>query len=666
MGLAKTITKQFINMAKDSDRVQLSVDQMKEKLIKESLTVVKAAGIDPSQLPFDPLQLLSGNIPNPQTLLTPENVCVVPPLTNSQKNKANIAIIKSQQQLGAIIENTNKLKAALIAIQVPITGIRVTGEATASFANSLSNIIKIIKAIPIPTAFGAPAVALPVKVLTILSSTLIKLDKKVDIAKGTISLIPPMIKQISGILNQVIKTVSGVEASIQGALILTAFVKSVIELGDFCDVNSDLYIVDGDVSDGNIFALDRIDGLNIGMVVNTVTDGNIDDNTSIISINPTNSSVTFSSINTLKGGTGIIFKSYEGSGVSQGDVNNITDDVNGVLQAALNQSGDNVSLLENELSEADLIASFPFSYKGFLLELVNNPNNATFSQDTDPESKTFGQTLRGPDFPFPSRKIRATRDFSTGYKKNTIFVENNKFNTPIGDVTLFNDPSGQSRYSYSSSVSILVAEMKYKIDNYLQGVKELALPAIAEADGGRVGKTTTPPNPNPQVFTPPMDLDPGPGGSDDQPSPTGSVDPPLPPAFFFNGLNSSTEVTPTRIIASGSFTVTRPIKIKMTTFGGDVMYSDSTAFLRIYKQTSPGYSYMMEQQYAESMETVTTQDNPQGYYSGNVNSPKYWPITPGFANGSVVTNLGIFKYELELTDYNGAGSNFARFEIEAQ
>ena len=667
MGLAKTITKQFINMAKDSDRVQLSVDQMREKLIKESLTVVKAAGIDPSQLPFDPFQLLSGNISDPQTLLTPENVCVVPPLTNSQKNKANIAIIKSQQQLGAIIENTNKLKSALIAIQTPITGIRVTGEATASFANSLSNIIKIIKAIPIPTAFGAPAVALPVKVLTILSSTLIKLDKKVDIAKGTISLIPPMIKQISGILNQVIKTVSGVEASIQGALILTAFVKSVIELGDFCDVNSDLYIVDGDVSDGNIFALDRVEGLSIGMVVNTVTDGNVDNNTSIISINPTNSTVTFSSINTLNDGTGIIFKSYEGSGVSQGDVNNITDNVNGVLQAALNQSGDNVSLLENELSEADLIASFPFFYKGFLLELVNNPDNATFTEDTDPESETFGELLRGPDFPFPSRKIRATRDFSNSEEnKNTIFVKNNKFNTPIGNVTLFNDPGGQGRYSYSSSVSILVAEMKYKIDNYLQGVKELALPAIAEADGGRVGKTTTPPNPNPQVFTPPADLNPGPGGSDDPPSPTGSVDPPLPPAFFFNGLNPSTEVIPTRIIASGSFTVTRPIKIKMTTFGGDTMFSDSTAFLRIYKQTAPGYSYMIEQQYAESMETITTQDNPQGYYSGDFNPPEYWPITPGFANGSVVTNLGIFKYELELTDYNGAGSNFARFEIEAQ
>jgi len=666
MGLAKTITKQFINMAKDSDRVQLSIDQMKEKLIKESLNIVKSAGIDPSQLPFDPLQLLSGNLPDPQLLLTPENVCSVPPLTNSQKNKANIAIIKSQQQLGAIIENTNKLKSALIAIQTPITAIRVTGEATASFANSLSNIIKIIKAIPIPTAFGAPAVALPVKVLTILSSTLIKLDKKVDIAKGTISLIPPMIKQISGILNQVIKTVSAMEASIQGALILTAFIKSIVELGDFCNVNSDLYIVDGDVSDGNIFALDRIDGLSIGMIVNTVTDGNINSNTSIISITPTNSTVTFSSLNTLSNGTGIIFKS-DGSGVSQIDINNVTNNVNGVLQDALNKSGDNVSLLENELSEADLIASFPFFYKGFLLELVNNPDNATFSEDTDPKSKTFGEILRGPDFPFPSRKIRATRDFSNSTEnKNTIFVRNNKFNTPIGNIILFNDPGGQGRYSYSSSVSILVAEMKYKIDNYLQGVKELALPAITEADGGRVGKTPTPPNPNPQVFTPPVDLDPGPGGSDDPPSPTGSVDPPLPPAFYFNGLNPFTEVTPTRIIASGSFTVTRPIKIKMTTFGGEAMFSDSTAFLRIYKQTVPGYSYMMEQQYAESMETVTTQDNPQGYYSSDFNPPEYWPITPGYANGSVVTNLGIFRYELELTDYTGAGSNFAKFEIEAQ
>ena len=235
MSLAKVITKTFVKMVKDSDRVQNSVDQMKEKLIKQSLEVITKAGIDPSSLPFDPIALLNGNIPNPTSLLTPQSVCAIPPLSQSQKDRANQEIDRVSNTLGGIIENTNKLKAALISIQAPLTGIQATAQSTESVANSISNIIKIIKAIPIPTAFGAPAVALPVKVLTILSSTLIKLDKKVDVAKGTIALVPPMINQVSAILNSVITAVNGVEAIIQSALVLTSFLKSVVELGDSCE-----------------------------------------------------------------------------------------------------------------------------------------------------------------------------------------------------------------------------------------------------------------------------------------------------------------------------------------------------------------------------------------------------------------------------------------------
>ena len=664
MSLAKTITKQFVKMAKDSDRIQNSVDQMKDKIINESLNIVKKAGIDPSQLPFNINELMTKGPGNPSALLTPEKICSVPPLTNSQKNSANIAITKSNQQLTNIISNTNALKTALIAIKAPIQSIKVLGQTTEGFVNSLSNVIKIIKAIPIPTAFGAPAVALPVKVLTILSSTLIKLDKKVEIAKGTIKIIPPMIGQISEILNTVIIAVNGVEKSIEGALTLTSFVKSVVELGDACDINTDLYIVDSSVNDGNTFVLDRVDGLNIGMTISSVSEGNVNNNTTITNINTNNTSITLSSNNTLSRGTGIVFISYEGSGVSQGDIDNVTNNVTGVLTAALNASGDSSLLDTNQLSEAELIASFPFEYKGFNLELLYNPEEEI--------SK----------FPFPSRKILATRDFSVGGSNeagiNTIFVRT-KFNTPLGKVALYNDPGGQARYSFSSSVAVLVEEMKYKIDNYLTGVNELALPSIVSADGGKAPSGTqeyfdNAPQ-NPAFFNPnrpnagPVDLF---GGSDDPPSPTGSNAPPSPPAFYFNNPNAFTDANPSRLIASGSFTVTSPVKIKMTTFGGTFpLDGESRGFLRIYKQGVPGYSFMMEDQYAEMQETITTRNNPSGYYqSGNFTDPEYWPINPGFANGTITSNLGIFQYVLELTDYtgqpDGSSGNFTKFEIEAQ
>ena len=569
MGLAKQITKSFVKMVKDSGRIQKSVDQMKDKVLSQGINVLKEAGIDPASLPFDPVALLSGDISDPQSILTPENVCSVPPLNNNQKNKANIAIEKNQNALGGIIENTNKLKSALVDIQGPISSIQTTGENVEGLVTSLDNSIKVIKAIPIPVAFGAPAVSLPVKVLTILSSIILLLDKKLVIAKGTVGLIGPQLKQVSGVLNTTISSVNKISSSLEPALVLNSFVKSVVDLGDSCPI------------------------------------------------------------------------------VTQEEIDQVNNSTNQSLQDALNSSGDNVSLLENQLTEEELIASFPFEYKGFLLELVNNPNN---------------------DFPFSSRKIRGTRDFTGQTEtKNTIFVRT-KFNTPLGEVILYNDPGGQARYSYSTSVAVLVKEMKFKLDNYLNGVNELALPAITEAGGGRVGRNTTPPNPNPQVFTPPSTPI---GGSDDPPSPTGSVTPAPTPAYIFPNANDRNQVSPTKLVVSGSFTAIRPIKVKMTTFGGTFpLDGESRAFLRIYKQGIPGYSFMMEDQYAEMQQTITTKDNPAGYYYDDINAPEYWPINPGYANGSVASNLGIFSYVLTLNDYtgnaDGSSGNFAKFEIEAQ
>ena len=572
MGLEKLIGKQVVQMIKDSDRVSLSVLQLKEKLLKESLNILKKAGIDPAALPFDPIAVLNGNFPNPDSLLNSDTICSVPPIAPNKIQAANNAIEKAQGAFSTVIENTNKLKSALIDIQAPLGTISTTGESAAGIVDSISNVIKIIKAIPIPTAFGAPAVALPVKVLTILSSTLIRLDKIVAIGKGTVSFVAPMVKSVSGVLNQTISAVGTLEKSLEPALTMLSLVKSVLELSDQCP---------------NI---------------------------------PTE------------------------------DIQAVKDETIGDLNEALLASGDSSLLDVNIDNELELLNSFPFEYNGFLLEIENNPDNS---------------------FPFPSRRIKATRDFEANPDENTgsIFVRT-KFNTPLAVIILFNDPGDLDRFSYSTSLSVLVKEMKFKIDFYLKGVKMLALPAVTEAETGKAASGTqayVDNRPGPQ-FIP----DETPGGSDDPPSPTGSVDPPQPPAYYFSNPNAFTEATPTRLTVSGSFVVTRPVKIKMETYGGSSpLEANTTAFLRIYKQGIPGYSFMMEQQYADDGIIVTTQNNPQGYYTNSGGpKPEYWPINPGFANGTVANNLGIFQYVLELTDYtgqpNGADGNSAQFEIEAQ
>ena len=232
MGLEKVIGKQVVQMIKDSDRVQKSVSQMKDKLIKESLTVLKKAGIDPAALPFDPIAVLNGNGPDVNSLLTPENVCSIPPIPADKIEPATAAISNAQSSFANVIENSNKLKSALVDLQTPLTQIQTTGESVEGIVNSVDNAVKVIKSIPIPTAFGAPAVALPVKVLTILSSSLVRLDKIIVAGKGTISFVSPMIKNVSGVLNQTISAVGSLEQAVQPALTMLSLVKSTLELGN--------------------------------------------------------------------------------------------------------------------------------------------------------------------------------------------------------------------------------------------------------------------------------------------------------------------------------------------------------------------------------------------------------------------------------------------------
>ena len=78
----------------------------------------------------------------------------------------------------------------------------------------------------------------------------------------------------------------------------------------------------------------------------------------------------------------------------------------------------------------------------------------------------------------------------------------------------------------------------------------------------------------------------------------------------------------------------------------------------------------LKKKFADQMETITTKTNPVGYYNGNPLDPEYWPITPGYFNGALQTGTGIFKFTLELTNWNGqlggGSGNFSKFEIEAQ
>tara|TARA_R110001599_G_scaffold288465_3_gene491319 strand:- start:935 stop:2542 length:1608 start_codon:yes stop_codon:yes gene_type:complete len=165
-----------------------------------------------------------------------------------------------------------------------------------------------------------------------------------------------------------------------------------------------------------------------------------------------------------------------GDGVSQGDIDIIKNIVTSDIQAALAELGESSIAAVNVANEENLIASLqfnsepPYVYRNFTLTLETEP----------PADNPFF---------FPSRRIKGVRYFSSNAQTADIFyyaepIITGKTLVPLsGPITLYNDPQLQNRYSFSSSVQVLVEEMKYNIDQYLDGLTTRAnkFAAINEA-----------------------------------------------------------------------------------------------------------------------------------------------------------------------------------------
>ena len=386
MGLEKLVIKQVVKVAKDTAKVQDALTTMQDKLVNEGLKVFEKTQMNPQLLPFDIVALVKGEIEDPNSILTPENLCSIPPLTESQKQQSARAIQSLSSGITTMIDNIDSLKQALITIQQPLQTLEVTAQNLSNITKTVKGAVKIIKAIPIPVAFGAPAIALPVNILTILSDSLDALGKLLGAADGIISTVPKLVNNITGMITETITSIDKVVSKVSPALALCSFIQAKIDLGDSCP--------------------------------------NID----------------------------------------QADINAVQLAVSLDIQNAVSQLGDSSIPSVNIFNENQLLSSLqlnsdpPYIYKLFNFVLEEDPNN---------------------QYSFPSRRIKATRYFSVGNNAETLFfsggINNNSSSIqPLqGPITLYNDPGDLSRYSFSSSVQVLVEEMQYKIDQYLLGLREI-------------------------------------------------------------------------------------------------------------------------------------------------------------------------------------------------
>jgi|MDSV01.2.fsa_nt_gb translation elongation factor EF-1beta len=379
MGLEKVIIKQSTKVAKNTIKLEDSLEAIENKLVNRGFELVETSGINPQLLPFDLTELINGEIDDVDAFLTPEFVCSIPPLTQQQKTNLDRGIERTKQEITNIVDNTNKIKQGLLTVQQPLQVLEVTAENLNNVVTTVKTAVKVIKSIPIPVAFGMPAISLPVNVLTILSDSLDQLDKFLAAGKGVASAVPPLVQANVSMIQSVIDKLNLIDSKVRPLLSLCSFLKSVSQLQPQCPL------------------------------------------------------------------------------VEQDDINSIQSEISQEIQEALLEVGDTSIPSLNFLNETALIdqlqpgADPGIVYRGFRLTLEFDPEN-TYS--------------------FPARRIRGERYFSANLETaETLFFESGIDGTGgqalSGAIIVYNDPQELSRYSFSSSVTVLFEESKYAIDQYL-------------------------------------------------------------------------------------------------------------------------------------------------------------------------------------------------------
>lgn len=253
-GLDKVIVSSLAKVAKDSGKLNNAIDAIKDKVLAKGLELIEEAGIDSSQLPVNLPQYLRGESPSaPDTLSSPRNVCNMPALTAQQIETTTRLVNSAQEEIEQIFATTNRIKATLVDIKKPISGLQTTVQPIESTVSGVSNAIKIIKLLPFPVA--VLGVGIPANILTIFSATLDSLDKLLGVASSNLKMIPQTLEIMVRQINGTIQKLNQVEQVIEPFLQTLIFIKATAELRPNCpDVTQE------DINNSKDDLLDGIQG----------------------------------------------------------------------------------------------------------------------------------------------------------------------------------------------------------------------------------------------------------------------------------------------------------------------------------------------------------------------------------------------------------------------
>ena len=243
MSLDKVAVQKIKTIVKNSDRLSKAVVEMENKVIDKGLELIEKSGIDPNTLPFDVRTALRGEMPNfdASMLLTPKIICAQPLMSVQKREETTRLINSATEQITDINTATSSISTTLNTLKEPIIKFQEELAPAVDLVNLASDIVSIIKLLPIPTSVGP--VGQPNSVNNTFADTLNTIGDMLLIGKTTVNMIPAALSIMTQTINQTSSLLNNVTSKIEPFLGLLTMVKSVIDLQDVCPL-----VTQGDIS----------------------------------------------------------------------------------------------------------------------------------------------------------------------------------------------------------------------------------------------------------------------------------------------------------------------------------------------------------------------------------------------------------------------------------
>ena len=233
MSFGNLINSQVVIAIGDAFNLDIKINKLKDKIIDTIADKIEEQ--IPIPLPFNVRSILKdvarGNTPNIVSLASPaamqQAISLLPPIPEGVKQPIRDTLDQIDDSLKPIIETKNAVINALDPLEKPIETLDKMTTTINSIIDPTKIVISALKAMPVPTAVGAPAVAVPIGVINTFGTIINTADVTLAKMGGPLSVIGTATSQIEGAINAIITPLKMIDGMMGQVTSITSFIRRI-------------------------------------------------------------------------------------------------------------------------------------------------------------------------------------------------------------------------------------------------------------------------------------------------------------------------------------------------------------------------------------------------------------------------------------------------------